>query len=134
MGQTKHLKKHQFKKGQVANPLGGKAHNPVMKALRNIGRPQFVEIIEIALLQNKEKLQAYMETHELSLIQEGVCECLLDAITHKKWEVFKDIIEQLIGKAPTVINVNNNLKGSVDHVIIPPDVLRAAMKKLDEDF
>lgn len=134
MGDTKHLKKHQFKKGQSGNPNGGQLHDPVMKALRRIARPEFTEIIEVALLKSKEKLVAYMEAHELSLIQEGVCECLLDAIKNKKWDVFKDIIEQLVGKAPTIIKVDNTHKGQVNHLMIPPDVLKAALKKIDEDF
>lgn len=94
------------KKGEpTRNPEGARAHNQVFKALKHIGRKQFQDIIEIALKEDVDALRVYSKNTKLSTIQFGVCKALVDAADRGDWAIFKDIVEQIVGKVPEVHHV-----------------------------
>lgn len=68
-----------FQKGQVANPLGAAAHNPVVKAVRNLTKERVAEIIEEILTTDpadahemKGKAKTVMEAWLMAGIQKAV--------------------------------------------------------------
>lgn len=133
---TKHLKKHQFKKGMPsANPLGGKLHDPVFRAIKNIGRQEFREIIEIALTCDTEALQRYAEDKQLSVVQMGVVRALVKAALKGEWSVFKDIVEQLVGKNPDVVHVKSDNVTTVNAAVarVTDEELKKRIEKLRSD-
>lgn len=132
----KDLKKHQFKKGAPsANPHGARAHDPVMKNLKNIGRAQFSEIIEVALKWDTNALEEYSKNKKLSVIQMGVVRCLLKASIKGEWNVFKDIVEQLVGKNPDVIKVTTTNTTTLNAAVaqVTDDELRKRIEKIRSD-
>jgi len=128
------LAKNFIKKGQVLNPLGGRAHNPVMKALKNIGREQFSEIIMVALKGDVAALEEFAENKRLSVIQMGVVQALKNAALRGDWPIFKDIVEQLIGSKPKVVQIEQTGMIKNTHVVIPPDLVRQVLEKLEDEI
>jgi hypothetical protein len=68
-----------FQKGQVANPLGAAAHNPMVKAVRNLTKERVAEIIEEILTTDpadahemKGKAKTVMEAWLMAGIQKAV--------------------------------------------------------------
>lgn len=128
---TKHLGKWQFKKGQSGNPDGGRKHNP----LKKLGRPQFREIIEVALKEDVDALKKMSDDTSLTAVQMGVVRALYKAAVKGDWSIFKDIVEQLIGKNPDVVKtthegeVDVNLSGKVDVALH----VKQARKKFDDE-
>lgn len=132
---TKHLESTKWKKGQSGNLEGARAHNPVMKALKNISRKEFSEIIEVALKYDVTTLQKYAEDKTLSTIQMGVVRALTKAALKGEWSVFKDIVEQLVGKNPDVVNVTTVNTTTVNAAIaqVTDEDLKKRIEKLKND-
>lgn len=68
-----------FQKGQVANPLGAAAHNPMVKAVRNLTKERVAEIIEEILTTDpadahemRGKTKTVMEAWLMAGIQKAV--------------------------------------------------------------
>jgi hypothetical protein len=68
-----------FQKGQVANPLGAAAHNPMVKAVRNLTKERVAEIIEEILTTDpadahemRGKAKTVMEAWLMAGIQKAV--------------------------------------------------------------
>jgi hypothetical protein len=91
-----------YKKGETGNPLGAKLHNPVFKALKNIARKEFAEIIEVALTQPIQNLKRLADDDNLPAVQMGVVRALYRSAIKGEWNTFRDIVEQLVGKNPDV--------------------------------
>lgn len=54
-------KTFQFKKGQSGNPLGGKLHNPELRAIKRLSRAEVAEIGTLIVSKNVTKLQAIVK-------------------------------------------------------------------------
>lgn len=131
---TKHLKKHQFKKGAPsANPKGRPVISPEQRALRKMTVESYREVIELALTGDLTELKAFAEHPKTPVIQVGVAVCLIKAIKDGDPSVLERFAERLIGKIPDVIkiesnNTNTNLNGEIDKA-----ALRKAMAEIDKD-
>ena len=105
-----------FQKGQIANPRGAAAHNPVVKAVRNLTKERVAEIIEEILttdpadaLEMKGKAKTLMELWLMAGIQKAVkngdlapLNALLDRLIGK----VKDQVENS-GETTTRVIVEN---------------------------
>lgn len=132
-GETKHLAKHQFKKGAPsANPIGGRAHNPVTKALARLTVDTYREVIELVLTGNLTKLKAMVEHPDTPAIQVGVAAAFMKAIKNGDYAVMERIAERIVGKIPDQLNVvtDNKVQTTVNY---DPIKLREAMQKLSND-
>lgn len=126
-------KHSQFKKGKVANPEGGRTHNPATRALKNLTVESYREVIELVLTGRVQDLRAMAENPETPAIQVAVATSFLRAIREGDYTIVERIAERLVGKIPDEINlralnVNANLNAKVDK-----DMLKAAMAALDDD-
>ncbi len=68
-------------KGQILNPEGGRAMNPLVKALRRLTLDSYREVIELALDSNVDALKALVANKETPAIQVGIATSLLRAIS-----------------------------------------------------
>jgi len=129
---TAHLKKHQFKKGAPsANPNGGRAHNPVTKALRNLTIESYREVIELVLTGNLKDLKALAENPDTPVIKVGVATAIMTAITKGDADVIEKFVSRLVGKIPDEINVKGSLNTTV--ALIDPKKLKQAWDELNTD-
>lgn len=129
----KHLKKHQFKKGQSGNPEGARKHNPITKALKNLTVESYREIIEAVCTGNLAQLKVIIEDEKTSALQVGIAKAFVNAIQKGDYIVIERIAERIVGKIPDELNVvSKNLNASVE-AKIDPAKLKAAMAKLEID-
>lgn len=122
-----------FKKGQSGNPEGSRAHNPAVKALKNLTIESYRECVEMVCTGNLSELKAMAENPKTSALQVGIATAFMKAIKSGDYTVIERIAERIIGKIPdelkvTSQNVNANLNTSIDKT-----KLKAAMKALEED-
>lgn len=97
------LKKIQ--KGQVLNPLGAGAHNPLLRTMRKFSQKYFAEVIDMAVMGNLEGLASIINDPKSEAIKVGVAKSLFNAIADGDWDVLDRIVSRLIGKVPDKINI-----------------------------
>lgn len=94
-----------IKPGEVRNPEGGRAHNPILRAMRNLTIKEFREVIELALTSNTDAVQDMLKDKESSAIQAGIAACILKAIGRGDWGTLEQIVSRLVGKLPDKLEV-----------------------------
>lgn len=129
----KNLAKHTFKKGQSGNPDGARAHNPAIKALKNITLESFREVIELVLKGNLRELKAMAEDPETSALQVGVATAFMKAIKTGDYNVIEQIASRIVGKIPDEINVNAKNLNTNLNTVIDKDKLKKALADLEAD-
>lgn len=133
-GQTKHLKKHQFKPGESGNPEGARRHNPIQKALKNLTVTTYREVIEAVLTGNVDNLRVMIQDPKTSALQVGVARAFVKAIEAGDYGVIERIAERIVGKIPDELNVNStNLNANLNTKPIDRAQLKAALAKLEAD-
>ena len=110
IGRGKPPKHTQFKPGNNANPLGGKAHNPELKALKKVTHETVKEIIDVALNGTLEDLQEIAKNKKSTALQVGIATSLAKAIQKGDMNTLGAIITRLCGEAPKKIDVTTNGK------------------------
>lgn len=128
-------KHSQFKKGNKANPLGGNAHNPALKALRKLTVESYREIIELVLTGNLAAIKKIAEDPNSTGLQVGISVAFLKAIKNGDYNVIERIAERIVGKIPDVVTVNQNTNMNVAGSIRVFDkaALKAAMDEIDKE-
>lgn len=130
-------KAHQFKKGTSGNPLGGKLHNPAIKALRNITVDSYRQIIELALTGNVAGLREVAKdglenkASKYSAVQVGVATAILKAISRGDDTVIERLASRIIGKLPDKLDVGYS--GSVEISFADKAKLKRAILELEAD-
>lgn len=112
-----------FKPGKSGNPEGARAHNPAIRALKNITLTVYREIIEVVMTGNLDMLRAIIKNPESSAVQVGVARAFLNACKRGDYTVIEKIAERIVGKIPDVLNVNDS--GKFDKAM-----LKAALDEL----
>jgi hypothetical protein len=124
-----------FKKGQVANPEGGRAHKkPIDLKLRKLTLETYREIIELVLAGDRTELIERAKDPKTPALEAGIITSVLKAIKNGDYSVIERIAERIIGKIPDVVKVQSTgvmLDGA--NLPIDMDAVRAAVKKLEED-
>ena len=123
----------QFKKGQSGNPEGGRAHNPAIKALKNLTVETYREVIELVLTGNLAQLKAMAEHPETSALQVGIATAFMKAIQSGDYSVIERIAERIVGKIPDELNVRSTNTNANLNTAIDKAKLKAAMAELEKD-
>jgi len=92
----KNLKK--FEKGNNANPLGGKAHDPVARALRVATKETYNEVIEAAVNGTEGDLKKLADGKDVPAVKRIIAGAVYDAIRTKDLYTLERVMERLIGK------------------------------------
>jgi hypothetical protein len=124
-------KQHRWKKGESGNPEGGRRHNPVVRALRNLTVEVYREVIEVVCKEDWDELERMSEDRTLPAIQVGVARAFLFALRAGDYATIERIAERIVGKIPDELNVNAknlNIGATLD-----PEKLRLALKKLKDE-
>lgn len=128
-------KHSRWKKGQSGNPAGGRAHNPALRALKNLTVETFREVVELVLTSNVAEIKRIAEDPNTPGVKVGVCVAFLKAIKSGDYHIIRAIAAELIGKLPDQVNVNANVNAAVDASIrvIDKQKLREAMDELEKE-
>lgn len=136
-GLPKAAEPYKFKPGQSGNPNGGRAHNPITKALKNLTVETYREVIELVLTGNVDALKEMMADPKTSALQVGVATAFLKAIRTGDYAVIERIAERIVGKIPDELNVNaknlNTTTVNAAVAVVTDEELKARMARLRSD-
>jgi hypothetical protein len=123
----------QIKKGEVRNPLGAGAHNPLTRALRNITIESYREIIRLVMTSDVAGIKAIAENPKSTGLQVGIAVAFLKAIKSGDYAVIERIAERIIGKIPDELNVTANASVNAKVTTIDKTELAKAMLELEDE-
>lgn len=118
-----------FQKGVSGNP-GGRKVDPIKKALRNLTRESFREVIELALTGNVKELRLLIKDPTTTAIQLGVATSLLRAIQRGDWGTIEAIATRIVGKIPDELKVT----GQTEISVVDARTIRDAIRKVESDL
>ena len=133
-GETKHLKRFQFKPGQSGNPDGGKKHDPIKKVLKNLTIETYREVIEAVLTGNLENLKEMIENPKTSVLQVGIAKAIVRAVKEGDYEIIERIAERIVGKIPDELNLHSTNKNFNANAKVPVARVKEALAKLYEEI
>jgi len=120
---TEKSKATQFKKGQVANPLGGRAHNPETRALRGLTREQLADVLRLLLENNVDELQALADERATPIMKAAAAKAALRAYYSGDWSFLEGPLMRTLG----AVKVEVEATGKNGSPLIPATAeLRAA--------
>lgn len=93
-----------IRKGEVRNPHGARAHDPVKKALKRLANDEFLDIVNAALTGGVRDLLKIAKDPSSPAIKVGVATALAKAIKNGDWKTLEGIVERLIGKVPVRVD------------------------------
>ncbi len=105
-----------YKKGQSGNPLGGKLHDPAMKAIKRLTKNELIEIGNFVIKGDVAALKALRKDDKTSVIKAMVASVALKAIAKGDQGAFEALMIRLIGK----------VKDEIEHTgsaVIAPQVI-----------
>lgn len=94
-------------KGEVRNPEGGRSHDPAKKALKKLSNAYVKEVIEMALFKTRMEMELVQADPETPLLKSLLLKVVLDAERAGNWDRLKDVMETLLGKMPTRIDITS---------------------------
>jgi flagellar biosynthesis component FlhA len=93
-----------FQKGQVANPLGAGAHNPVVKAAKKLTAETVARMIEVIANHPSDEMDS-LKSMKLSFLEEFLLTGLIQARKKGDLDTLLKVLERVVGK----------VKEQVDH-------------------
>lgn len=131
-GETKHLKKHQFKPGQSGNPSGFPKMDPRSRVIKELTLAAYRNCVDLVCTGNIAALEAMKNDATIPAIQMAVAAALATAMRTGDYDTIEKIVSRVIGKIPEEININStnvnqntNLNASVDEAVV-----KAALERL----
>jgi len=106
-----------IKKGQILNPKGAGAHDPILKQMRRLSAELLKDVIDMAVSGNIQNLKEIVGDPNSSVLQVGVAKSLYDAAAKGDWSIFERIIERITGKVPIVVD-NTSTDGSMNNISV----------------
>ncbi len=111
-GVPANLKK--FVKGQSGNPLGGKLHDPVKRAIKRLTTREIKDLSGMILNGNVEELQAVAKDKKASVIKVMLAACAVKIIQKGDAQSLNVILDRLIGKVPNPVRLSGGDGGPVE--------------------
>lgn len=97
-----------FVKGQVANPLGGRAHNPEVQKIRTMTKVQVAEIGQLILEGDIKKIQAVKDNPKSSVLQIWIAAVAVKAITKGDMAALNQLLDRIVGKVRDDVHVTGS--------------------------
>lgn len=123
MGDTKHLKKHQFKKGVVANPLGAGAKSkkdPIGTAVKLLTKQELVQVANIILRKDLAAIKEYSKTPGVSVLQLMVASVAAKIIREGNMDALDKLLNRLIGKVKDEVEHSGSITNPAQVIVTMP--------------
>ena len=122
-----------IQKGQVLNPLGGRAHNPELKLLRRMSNAEIAQIGTLVLDGNVDGLKALVQDKNSSVLRVWMSTVALKAIQKGDAHALSIILDRIAGKPKEFIELSGGTNSKVDVTSLSDADLRARIAKLEAD-
>lgn len=122
-----------FKKGQSGNPEGGRAHDPVTKAIKRLTRKELAEAGSVILGKSLEQLKEIRTNPKSKAIEAIMAGMAIKMITRGDAAAFDAVFNRIVGKVKEEIStVNTNINTSLE----PEDreMMKDIMRELDDEI
>ena len=118
-----------IKKGEVRNPLGGGAHNPEIKKLRNLTRAQVVEVGSLVLEKNMPELKRIWHSKTESSLKCWFAGVAYMAVTTGNSTHYNALLDRVIGKVKDEIKLEADVKVREKYKRMTDEELAAEMSE-----
>lgn len=122
-----------IKKGQVLNPLGGKAHCPETKVLRSLSRTQLKEILRMVLTKNIDELQALAQEPSTPLFQAAAASAALKAYSTGDWEYLEGPLARILGKVKEEVHISGEVTARDKYQLMTDEELKRVLAQRAAD-
>lgn len=125
----------QFKKGQVANPIGGQAHDPFKRELKRLTMDELSEIVQLIMRSSLKELAIKVKEDDLPALHAVYVRAVLDAAEDGNVEKVNLILERVFGKTAQVIHIespNGTMSPNGGPRLSPEELKEQINRKLDE--
>lgn len=95
--------------GQVLNPLGSRAHDPQLIALRNLTKENLKEVLQLVLTRNVDELQRMAEEPATPVFKAAAATAALRAYRSGDWSFMEGPLARVIGKVKEEIEISGEL-------------------------
>jgi hypothetical protein len=95
-----------FPKGVSGNPLGGKLHNPELRAIKRLTAVELAEIGSMIVKGNLKELQAVSKDPNVSVIKAMCASVAIKIISKGDSHALDVFLNRLIGKTPDKIQLS----------------------------
>lgn len=127
-----------IKKGQVLNPEGGRAHNPMLKAIKRLTAAEVAEIGTLILSKNVTGLKTILNSAKndpeakASVLKTWIASVALRGIAKGDAHALDLLLNRLIGKTADRIKISDPSGGPIRAIIgaMTPEERRAELARL----
>jgi hypothetical protein len=95
-----------IQKGMVLNPLGGKAHNPVIRELRKITQDDVALVGQLIIENNTEEMERIVASPDSTVLQAWMASVAKKGIERGDSNALDVLLNRIIGKAKERVDVN----------------------------
>lgn len=125
-----------IQKGQVLNPLGGAAQDPVIRQLRRMTRADVAEVGQLIVAGNLPELMKVHEDPTATVLKVWMAAIAIKAINKGDADALNKLLEQIMGRVPLGIYNAGSMGQIVPQAvaILSDDELRAAGERLTKEI
>jgi hypothetical protein len=102
-----------FEKGNNANPLGAKAHDPVKKAIKKLTSKHLEEIVSTILLVSPDQLKKESES-DPTVMKTWIASAALTGIKKGDLTFFNSLIDRIHGRVKQRVELTGNEGGPLE--------------------
>lgn len=101
-----------FKKGEVHNPKGAAAHDPIKRIIKKLTVPQLEEVIGLVLFSPPEKLKEEAEK-DPTILKTWIAAAAMTGIKKGDLTHLTSLIDRVVGRVKERIEVSGNMNAQV---------------------
>lgn len=94
-----------WKKGQSGNPLGGKAHNPELKRIKNLTNNELVEVANLIIKGSINDLKEMKDDDEQTVLKRMLASVAVKIISKGDMHALDVLLNRLVGKVKDKLDV-----------------------------
>ncbi len=95
-----------FTKGQIANPLGAKAHNENLKRVRKLTHDAIAEIGQLILDGDIDTITAISKNRKETVLRVWFANIALKAMHKGDWQALNPFLDRVIGKQAQKLEIS----------------------------
>ena len=119
-------KAHRFKKGQSGNPLGGKLHDPAVKAFKNLTKAEMVIVGNMIIKGDIEGIKELAKDPKANVLQAMIASVAARVISKGDMQALDVLLNRLIGKVKDEVLHSGDVLNAPQIVVTMPSNGRRA--------
>lgn len=123
VGNKKPPRDKQFKKGEVRNPLGAGAHNPAVRALKNLTRNELVEVGNLIIKNNMRDLKKLAKDDDATVLQRMLAAVASKVVATGDQAALEVLLNRFVGKVKDEVEMTGTgiLSSAPQIIVTLPD-------------